>query len=207
MHFRKLLPLLVMGVLAGCGEGETLLPNEGDPSGIAFHYSGTESGTHESGGDVQVGSDGLPAAGSWAIARPDSLGGLVIAGFEATGPGTGDLFILQIPDQAERAYACTLHGIDDGCHGRLFLGVSLADPAATDGVYVVVSGSVSLTELSDDRLRGSFSLGLAESGEGTATLEIDQGEMDLPYAEDVTLANGIACLARNLVEGRNERCL
>ena len=206
MRIREMLAVVAIAGMLGCEGGEALLPlAEGD--GITFRYAGAASGSHESVGEVRVGGDGFPAAGDWAIARPDSLGGLVIAGFESTGESTGNLFVLQIPDQEARQYTCTLHGTDGGCHGSLFLGVDLEDPAAAGEVFQVVSGSATIAELGSGRLRGSFTLELREGGEGGATLQVSEGELDLEFDDDVTLANGIACLARNLMEGTNERCL
>lgn len=206
MRFKPLRALILLCGAAACADAAgTLLPNP-DAEGISFRYSGAASGSHESSGTLAAGTDGLPAGGSWALARPDSLGGLVIAGFEATGPATGDLFILQLPDPEAGVHTCTLHGADGGCHGRLFLGVDLRDAAVTGGVYPVTSGTATIDELTDDWLRGAFDLTLA-APEGGEPLQVTDGAMDVEYATDVTLANGVACLARNLVEGRNERCL
>src|SRR5215213_1591532 len=69
--------------MAACSEDGTG-PQEETPEGLSFRYSGASSGLHASKGVAQIAANGLPAFGTWAVARPDSIGGLVIAGFEKT---------------------------------------------------------------------------------------------------------------------------
>lgn len=204
-RFGPTIPFLALAaLLASCGEAPTAPPDGG--GGLSFRYAGDATGSHRSSGAPVLAASGLPAPGTWAVARPDSLGGLVIAAFEQVAPGDGRLFILQLPDRAIGARACTVHGVDGGCHGRLFLGVDLDDASAVRATYQVVEGTVTLTAVGEARVRGSFALRLLGSADPGGSVVIEAGEMDVPLEEDVTLANGIACLARNLVEGRNGAC-
>lgn len=176
----------------------------GDESGLEFTYDG---GSYRSEGMPAIGQDGLPEIGSWAVARADSLGGLVIAGFQPTEGSKGDLFILQLhPIRTGEFSPCGVVGVPD-CHGRFIVGVDKEDFAAVDAYYEITSGSVTLSEASTSRVAGTFSAVFTRLDDGSGdTFTVDDGVIDVPFSSDVSLANGLACLARNLEDGTNEPC-
>lgn len=195
--------LLAMFVLAGCGDDELTEPAE--QSGLEFTYGGDRSGTYASEGAPTIGSSGLPEVSSWAIARPDSLGGMVIAAFEPSGATTGDLFILQLhPIRTGEFTPCDIYA-GEGCHGRLIIGVDTEDFTVVEEWFEITSGSVTLSEASETRVRGSFSITL-ENQDATETITIDDGVIDVPFSNDQQLSHGLSCLARNLRDGTNEPC-
>jgi hypothetical protein len=195
---------LVLAVAsAACGESTG--PVVTTPGGeLDFVANGATPTEYHASGAPSVRADGLPLAGSFAAAFPDSLGGVVIAGYEGSG-GSGDIFILQLtsPEPGEHS-PCTLNG-ESGCHGRLYRGVDPANLSVAGGSFHLVSGRVVVTESTSDRLRGSMDLSL-QSMNGPETLTVTGGTFDLPVASDRLASNGVACLARNLESGTNAPC-
>jgi len=206
--YERIATLLVIALLTafavvGCGDDEVTQP--ADESGVEFTYGGDRSGSYASEGVPTIGSGGLPEVGSWAIARPDSVGGMVIAAFEPSGETTGDLFILQLhPIGTGEFSPCNINA-GEGCHGRLIIGVNTDDFTVVEDWFEITSGSVTLTEVSDTRVRGTFSVTL-EDLDGSQTITVDDGVIDVPFSNDQQLGHGLACLARNLRDGTNEPC-
>ncbi len=195
--------LVALFVFVGCGDDGPTDPAE--DSGLEFTYGGDRTGSYASEGVPTIGSGGLPEVGSWAIARPDSLGGMVIAAFEPGGETTGDLFILQLhPIRTGEFTPCNIYA-GEGCHGRLIIGVDIEDFTVVEDWFEVTSGSVTLTEASSVRVRGTFSITL-ENLDETQTITVTDGVIDVPFSSDQQLSHGLACLARNLRDGTNEPC-
>jgi len=206
--YERIATVLVIALLAffasvGCGDDEPTEP--GEQSGLEFTYGGDRSGSYTGDGVPTIGSGGLPEVGSWAMARPDSLGGMVIAAFEPSGETTGDLFILQLhPIGTAEFTPCNIYA-GEGCHGRLIIGVDIEDFTVVEEWFEITSGSVTLTEASSTRVRGTFSITL-ENQDGTETITVDDGVIDVPFSNDQQLSHGLSCLARNLRDGTNEPC-
>ena len=195
--------LLALFVFVGCADEEPTEPAE--ESGLGFTYGGDRTGSYAGEGVPSIGSSGLPEVGSWAIARPDSLGGMVIAAFEPSSATTGDLFILQLhPIGTGEFTPCNINA-GEGCHGRLIIGVDIEDFTVVEAWFEITSGSVTLTEASSTRVRGTFSITL-ENQDGTETITVDDGVIDVPFSNDQQLSHGLSCLARNLRDGTNEPC-
>lgn len=188
----------------GCAESEPTGPEE-DATGVEFSFDGERSGQYQSEGTPTISSEGLPEVGSWAIARADSLGGMVVAGFEPTGTTDGDLFILQLhPIGTGEFTPCGVVGVE-GCHGRFVVGVDTEDLSGVQAWYEMSEGSVTLTEAGPDRVRGTFTATFTNQiGHGTLTVE--DGVIDVPFSQDISVANGLACLVENLQAGTNEPC-
>jgi hypothetical protein len=197
--------VIVAALAAGCESGGGPTGPEGTPTGLSFTLQGGAGARqHQSSGSATTDSRGIPTFGTWAVARADSLGGLVIAGFQPVDGSSGDLFILQLSPRRTGDFACNEHGTE-GCHGRTFLGVNPQALTVSGGTYVVTGGSVSITEASDSRVKGTMSLTL-KNVRGPETLTITGGTIDVAYSASTTLSNGIACLARNLATGQNGQC-
>jgi hypothetical protein len=186
---------------AACAESTG--PTTTTPGGaLDFVANGATPTEYHASGAPAVRADGLPLAGSFAAAFPDSLGGVVIAGYDGSG---GDVFILQLTSPSPGEHSpCTLNG-ESGCHGRLYRGVNPANLSVAGGTFRVASGSVVITESTADRLRGTMDLSL-QSMNGPETLTVTGGTFDLPVAGDRLASNGVACLARNLESGTNAPC-
>jgi hypothetical protein len=199
----------VLALIAGCLASASACSD--DPAaplpggdGLSFRMSGDVSAEYHASGSPGVRADGLPLAGSFAAAFPDSLGGLVIAGYQKNG-ATGDVFILQLHSTSPGQYGpCTLNG-ESGCHGRLFLGVNPGTLQLSGGAYRIVGGTVTLTAAAGQRVEGSMDLSL-QNADGTRTMTVSAGTIDVPLSSTGTASNGVACLARNLEAGTNAPC-
>jgi hypothetical protein len=202
-HARPLLLALAAASLAACDGGGGPVQS-GDEEGLRFRYSGRISGEYRSEGTPSLSQAGVPAFGAWAIARPDSVGGLIMVGFQPTTSPQGNLFILQTRPLGTGELACTRHGSD--CHGRFIVGVNTQDLSAVpDDWFEVVQGRVTLDEVSGTRVRGSFALRLVDTS-ANDTIEVTDGVIDIPFSSDPVLSHGINCWARNVQNGTNEPC-
>lgn len=203
-RFAALIAAGALLVAWGCDEDSTG-PGP-DLEGLIFSYSGDLSGSYDGEGSIpSIGSSGRPEFGSWAVARPDSLDGLVIAGFDPTDTDMGDVFILQLNDVREGVFEpCGIFAAG-GCHGRFIVGVVLTDLATVQDAFEISSGRVEITEVADTRIRGTFEATFTSS-DGTRSIDVTDGVIDVPFSNEASVSNGIACLARNLEEGTNEPC-
>ncbi len=205
--------LIALISLTACDDDETTAPSDDPLPGLEFSFAGAETGTYQSDGRVpDISANGLPAFGSWAVARPDSLGGLVIAGFDdevgGFGPidnGLGDVFILQLNEIRDGVFEPCGIFASGGCHGRFFVGVVLTDLATVEDAFEITDGRVEIIEASASRIRGSFDATFT-SADGARTITVVDGVIDVPFSNDPFVANGIGCLARNLQAGTNEPC-
>lgn len=198
--------VLAVAALAACNDDDPVEPEPGDEPGLGFEYDGARSGAYQSeDAEPTIGSNGLPEFGSWAVARPDSVGGLVIAAFEPTGDEAGDVFILQLLEIRTGVFEPCGIFASGGCHGRFFIGVVLDDLATVEEAFEITDGRVEITEASAERVRGTFEATF-ESQDGSRTINVTDGVIDVPFSEDPFLGGGIACLARNLEAGTNESC-
>lgn len=200
------LPLLAALSLASCeGVGDPVAPADDD--GLRFSYSGAASGSYRSAGSTSLGSDGLPRFGEWAVARADSLGGIVVAGLEPTGESSGNLFILQLRRKETGTYECALHGANGRtCYGTFIVGLDFDDLSRPGEYYFVDAGSVTVTSLTSDRIQGSFGIGMRSARDPDRTITVTDGRIDVPYAEGTGLFNGLACLVENLRSGGSQHC-
>ncbi|NIN73375.1 MAG: hypothetical protein GTO46_15910 [Gemmatimonadetes bacterium] len=177
----------VATLLAGCDE--TGNGPEGI-SGLAFSFSGDLSGSYLAAGTPVVGGDGQPEFGSWAIAaEADSLGGLVLAAFRPSDDPSGDLFVLQLTPLGVRVFAPCEPNAD--CHGRVLFGY---DGGSFDHYFEITSGSVTIAEIGEGRVRGTFQfVARDEGGTGAQVITVDDGEFDVPFA-DTAEGNAVRCM-------------
>jgi hypothetical protein len=205
----RLLSVSAALVITACADGSGPDRQSG-PGGLNFHFTGSRSGTFDANGEPALAPSGIPVLANWAVARPDSLGGLVIAGFDPTEGSSGNLFILQISPRQAGNFNCSFYG-ESGCHGRIFTDVNPDDLSVSGTSYHVVAGNVDLSTVGASSVLGSMQLTLyASDGAGglnTAdAITVSDGAIAVPFADEVVLANGIACLARNLSTRSNQAC-
>jgi len=189
-------------LLVACDEDSTGIE---PPNGTNFSFSGDLSGIYEAVGTPAVDTAGRPEFGSWAImAEPDSLGGIVIASFRPTGDPRGDLFVLQLASLQTGEFTPCEPNAD--CHGRIFFGVNVDDFTDYDHYFEILSGSVTITEIGDDRLRGNFEFSATdEGGAGSQTITVSDGELDVPFGS-TTESDAVRCMADGAAEGTNGPC-
>ncbi|MGD2215990.1 MAG: hypothetical protein PVJ64_04515 [Gemmatimonadales bacterium] len=160
-------------------------------TGLAFSFSGDLSGSYLAAGTPVVGGDGQPEFGSWAIAaEADSLGGLVLAVFRPSeDPPKGDLFVLQLTPLGVGTFTPCEPNAD--CHGRVLFGY---DGGSFDHYFEITSGSATIAEIANGRLRGTFQfVARDEGGMGDQVISVDDGEFDVPFA-DTAEGNSVRCM-------------
>lgn len=170
--------LLAMIPTAACNDPVGSTPIEGQ---VGFTF-GNGSGRFAAAGDLVL-NQGIPDFDQWAVAAdPDSVGGIAITAFQPSATqGEGDLFVLQLrPARTGGFEPCEPNA---SCHGRLFRGWKI-DFTGFSEWYEIVSGSVTVDQLSPTRIRGTFQFTLwSNGGQGTDTLTVDSGTFDVPITD------------------------
>jgi hypothetical protein len=179
--------LLGCALLAGCDSDNINEPDA--PPGIRFDQSGARTGAYAAAGEP-ADDPGAILRSQFAAAFPDSVGGLVIIGYQPTSQGKGDLFILQAPREA-KSFECTFYSTP--CHGRLLAGVTGSDHATVERWFAIVSGSLRLNQIGPERVRGTFDVTL-ESQDGQSTMSVKNGTFDVRYHSRPVTDGALACL-------------
>lgn len=159
--------------LAACGDPVNPPPRGGE--GIALSFS--DGGSYQTEGAPQITGGELDAA-DFAIAFPDTVGGLVIATFKKTEGTRGDLFILQLVQRRTEVFNhCGLAG---DCHGRILEGIDAANLWDLEEFWEITEGSVTMEEAGPERVVGTVKdLTLTLLNDGTTTRTIQEGSFHL----------------------------
>ncbi|HEX8432240.1 MAG TPA: hypothetical protein VF625_13210 [Longimicrobium sp.] len=181
-------------VLAGCGDDSTG-SSDGALGTVSFNYSGDASGSFSassrnedpnirppvSGGEVAIGTR-----------SDDAAFGVQVTGIEPSGGGSratiGDLVGISVPVSSGAAtFRISPTCLDDDCpfvFVALDTDITGDEPDLLGTFWFMEEGTVRVTSTSNDRVRGTFS-GTAisfdlETGEDFGTMEIRNGEFDVP---------------------------
>lgn len=183
-HF-TLATFAVLLSLSGC-ERDAAGPGPDSTAGVRFDD-----------GDAIHAAHGSPHAGGildleFAVARADSVGGFVLVSYDRTQGEAGNLFVLQAP-RATRSFECALHA--GPCHGRYIIGVRDGSTVTADRWFHVTDGTLEVTQIGPDRLRGSFRLTLdAMDGKPDAIITAENGTFDVPWIAGQVTDGALACL-------------
>lgn len=190
---RWMWPLLVAFALTACDEGTTA-PDDGAPTpiGVDFGLAVGDFGNHHGEG---LPASGAPLAGGFAVAFPDSLGGLVVLSYDDR---SSDLFILQVSSATPGTFDCGPVTTGSPCHGRLFENVrEVGEMVQVDGQLDITEGTLELREVGPDDVEGSFSASLVRTaGSGESSLTIINGSIFVDLLEKPGESGGLACLIR-----------
>jgi len=197
MSHKRSLNLLVAGAtlaLAGCGDSPTGLMTEPGGSSLTLNYS--DGGRYQASGTPSV-DGGQVSASTFAVAFRDSVGGVVITGFQQTDGTRGDLFVLQLTDTRTGTFGPC--GANEECHGRIVGDFDAQTRRSTGGPYYeIVSGSVQVDQAGPDRLKGSITdLVLQAQDSIRPDRTVESGTFDLQLLSD---QEGKAALAGLLCE-------
>lgn len=182
--------LIAAGGLAAAGCADPTTPTPDDTDGIQLTLG---AGQFSSAGYPSF-SDNDVDADDFAVAFPDSLGGLVIAGFQLDEGTRGDLFILQLVElRTGEAIPC---GTMNDCHGRVLVGMDAANVADFDEVWTLENGSVTITHANSTTVTGTFQ-GFVFTGDGGAQLPASGGSFEVSVLSEVQGREIMTCfLAR-----------
>lgn len=169
--------LVAVGLIAAAGCSDPTVPSPPDASeGLQF--------TDDRGREfASVGypnfSGGALDASDFAVAFPDSVGGLVISSFEATEGSRGNLFILQLTENRTGNFdSCGVVG--EECHGRLLLGIDADNVVDVDETWTLVGGAVSITQNAGAEVIGTFTDLIFEGPDAESDLVVSAGSFSVP---------------------------
>lgn len=188
---RKLLPLffaLLLPLVACSGEDDPIAPNK--VGSLSFSYSGDISGTFSVSGEANIDDNDYPQ-NAFAVAQAEG-GEVSIAGIRPTQRPKFDFFGIELADVAapRTIQVCALP-TGGACPVIFFLLGANSDTEAVDQAYVFTSGSVVISGISAERVRGSFSgtavlLNLATGQPNLArTITVTNGQFDVPVRNDL----------------------
>ncbi|MBB4637969.1 hypothetical protein [Longimicrobium terrae] len=186
-----LIALLLAFVFAGCGDSAT--GEQFDPRGsLSFTYRDPINGTFSADGELTLPADALilPGGAAAAVRRGNTL--TVAAARPASGSAV-DVFTLGLGDARQAGtysfnpVACNQQGAAE-CRTGAFapaldavaLGLNPSLATLAGKAYIVVLGSVRITEISARRVRGEFSGTAALANDPLHPLTIADGRFDVP---------------------------
>jgi hypothetical protein len=163
----------LLAVTAGCGDGT----GPGGLSGsVSFSHSGATTGTFSASGSVLVAD---PEASTWAAGtRDDASQSIDVEGYIAHPSGTHDYAHVQFPQLTPGTVT-----VANGASVTIVFGQP--ETGTATWYCTLTSGSVVVTSLSSNRVRGSF------SGSGTCVpasgspvaLTVTDGSFDVPLVD------------------------
>lgn len=168
--------------LAACkdstGSGE-------NPTGaLSFTYTGAETGEFVANGSFDPDANDLPDYSAAFVLQ----GELVVLASDKLANGRSNLFVLYAPPSVGST-TCTATTTESSCfiRGEFLTGVSSDPNEGHTGLYSGQVGNVQVTEIANNRVRGTFTITLegVEGAEGT--LEIRTGSFDAPFVSPLQL--------------------
>jgi hypothetical protein len=172
------------------------------PEGLTFGSS--SSSAHSAKGQPAVNNDGSILDSEFAVSRADSVGGFALVSFDPSSddPSHGNLFVLQAPRQTG-TMACGDVTDAAPCHGRYIMGIRDGQTITYDKWYAIKEGSLTVTQIGPDRLKGTFDAILrTEDGE---EITVEDGTIDVPYSASQVTDGALRCLI-GLAQGSSENC-
>lgn len=186
-----LLPLLTL-VAFGSGCRDTPTGPDPDPTPtFSFSYSSDRSGSYQTQGDVSLDAARRPEYGSWTAALVDAESDVGIVAARARTAPRADVFILAL----HKVTAPGTYPLDGGCvdatPSACALGYLGFDYDWNDGdhrleaEYFITSGTVTVTAIDGDRIRGTFQgSGPKLSSGSQPTISITNGAFDVPIVRN-----------------------
>lgn len=191
---QRIAPLLLIVALSACGDDATSPTDDAPaPDGISF---GMEEGTFGAlYADRQLPSAEAPLADEFAVAVPDSVGGLVFLGYDG---GTSNLFILQVSSTSAGTFACGPVTAAAACHARLFENVrEEGGLVEVDGRLDLTTGSLTLSEVGPDVVTGAFEAHFERTvGEGGETIDVVDGTILVDLLPGPVEGGSLGCLVK-----------
>lgn len=176
-------------LLALCACDSATEGNVAPQGSVTFTYAGDHAGSFDATGRFDR---DRPGAGTFAVGSRAPLAGgeealLVLSHALRTGSSTlADEFLLSVENPAVGTVTCAVDQADCPLGALLFLGANRAGGA--QDIYSSVSGTVTITSISEDRARGTFSFqleGFADDEE-LQTTQITGGTFDVPLVAGVS---------------------
>lgn len=198
-RFRSLPLVLLCLLAAACSDRgpttpTTIEPPEERPT-LSFSYSGDRAGSFEAIGEVALNASRTPTFGTWSAAllsSGDSVNMSIAAARAGTTP-LADVFLLVLhriraPGTYELSSTCSTNTTGSCAIGLFSLGYrwdSRTPPP--DAEYRFTAGTVTVTAVDSDRIRGSFQIsGPRVRPSGDASLTVTSGRFNVPIVPNAT---------------------
>lgn len=183
----------VVGALAvGACDDATTAPGDMETDGLSFTYH--NGATYKASG-MPAFEGGDLSGGMFAIALPDSLGGVVITAFDAREGTVGDLLILQLAELAVDVFGPCDALVGGDCHGRIIADIDATTLEVSGGHWELVGGNVEVLIAAPDRVAGSFDgLVLRLQGDPAEERVLGEGVFDLPLMSEAEGAAAMKCI-------------
>lgn len=188
-HRTPLLSLLVVALLiAGC-DRSPVEPEPVDPEPTtSFTYSGDRSGSFQVRGTTMLPSSGELPYATWTAGLRTENGTLAVAALRAGDTPMADAFVLALHRISTpgtytitRNSECRLDTPTSCAVGTLNFGVDWFNRSVAPGAsYMIEAGSVTVTSIDADRIRGTFVASTRPTSTGNATLSLTSGSFDVP---------------------------
>lgn len=185
-HRTSLLSIFAVAVLiAGCDRNPTIPDPEPTTS---FSYSGDRTGSFQVQGTTALPSSGELPYATWTAGLRNANGTLAVAALQAGDSPFANTFVLALHRISEPGtYAITP---EPECRpttptscvvGHLAFGMNWFDRSrAPSASYLIESGSVTVTAIDAERIRGTFVASTRPTASGSVTLSLTNGSFDVP---------------------------
>jgi len=186
----------LLGV-AGCGDRSVLEPERPVPT-ISFSYSVDRTGAFQAQGDVLLDAEQRPRHGTWAAALQVPGDALAVTGTHAHAEPHSDVVLIALNNvNAAGAVAidpqCGERPAERCAAGMVAFRYNWQDGRQMpEALYILVSGSVTVSEVTPQRIRGTFRGIAGRVSGGTGFLLIERGEFDVPVTAAQPLQRTLA---------------
>lgn len=190
MIFRTRAPLAAaFAALFALSACESSTEGSAAPQGtVTFTYAGDHAGTYDATGRFDR---SRPGTGTFAVGSRAPLAGgqealLVLSHVPRSGrAGFADEFLLTLENPAVGTVTCTTETEDCAFGALFFLGANRAGGA--EDVYSSVTGTLTITSISEDRARGTFSIQMEgfDDQDEVQTTQLTNGTFDVPLVANV----------------------
>jgi hypothetical protein len=156
-----------------------------NPSGdLSFTYTGAKAGQFTASGSFDPDANDLPDYTAAFVLR----GELVVIASDKLASGRSNLFVLYAPP-ATGTTSCTAATTPTACfiRGDFLTGASSDPNQGNEGLYTGEVGTVEVTELGNNRVRGTFTITLQGEGTAQGEIEVRTGTFDAPFVSALQL--------------------
>lgn len=160
-------------------------------SNLGFTYAGDRSGMYSVTGDVTLDSSRRPQFGSWAAALPQDAANVQIAAARAGTGRLADIFLVVLhnvsaPGTYSLSESCTGTTATSCARGLVAFGYNWdSRTPPPEAQYDLLSGTITVTSLGADRLRGTFQVsGPRIPASAGSPLSLADGRFDVAVVRD-----------------------
>lgn len=189
-----LLPLFVALFAAACEGNPVTPPPEPPLPSVSFSYSGDRMGVYRAEGDVPLDAERRPQYGTWAAGLQVSANVVGITAAQARTAPRADVFLLAL-NQVTTAGTYPISGDCETSTSACAIGFfaveyDLVNRQPSSAEYFIVSGTVVITRMDANRIRGTFQ-GSGVRSPGSGTISFANGSFDVPIVRETVAVRSV----------------